>query len=69
MLDVKSFIESHYFEEIGYRDFCDLTQMSQSYLCEIFQNLIGHAPTEYLNHVRMQHARRMLREETLPVKH
>lgn len=68
VLDVKSFIEMHYFEEVGYLEFCNLTQMSQSYLCDIFQNIVGEPPTAYLNNVRLQHARRLLREETLSIK-
>jgi AraC-like DNA-binding protein len=68
VLNVKSFIETHYFEEIGYEDFCNLTQMSQSYVCEIFQNIVGIPPTAYLNNIRLQHARRLLREETLSIK-
>jgi AraC-like DNA-binding protein len=68
VLDVKSFIETHYFEEIGYVEFCAMTQMSQSYLCEIFQNIVGLPPTAYLNNVRLQHAGRLLREESLSIK-
>src|SRR5208282_4331565 len=68
VLDVKSFIETHYFEEIGYAEFCAMTQMSQSYLCEIFQNIIGLPPTAYLNNLRLQHAGRLLREEKLSIK-
>jgi AraC-like DNA-binding protein len=67
-LDVKSFIDAHYFEEISYRDFCELTGMSQSYLCEIFHDIVGSPPAMYLNDVRLQHARRLLREEKLSIK-
>ena len=68
VFDVKNFIDAHYFEEIGYAEFCELTQMSQSYLCEIFHNIVGTPPALYLNDVRLQHARRLLREEKLSIK-
>ncbi len=68
VFDVKSFIDTHYYEEIGYGDFCELTQMSQSYLCEIFHHIVGTPPALYLNDVRLQHARRLLREEKLSIK-
>lgn len=68
VMDVKSFIDAHYFEAIDYRDFCEMTGMSQSYLCEIFHNIVGSPPALYLNDVRLQHARRLLREEKMSIK-
>lgn len=68
VLDLKNFIETHYFEEIGYREFCGLTRMSESYLCQIFQKLVGLPPAVYLNEIRLQHARRLLQEDRMTIK-
>jgi AraC-like DNA-binding protein len=68
VLDVKSFIETHYFEEIGYREFCDTARMSESYLCQAFQRIVGIPPATYLNEVRLQHARRLIVDESLSIK-
>jgi AraC-like DNA-binding protein len=68
IMDIKSFIETHYFEEIGYGDFCERSGLSQSYLCELFQSIVGVPPTQYLNDVRLQQARRLIREERLSIK-
>jgi AraC-like DNA-binding protein len=68
VLDLKSFIDAHYFEDIGYSEFRERTGLSQSYLCENFHNIVGMPPAEYLIDVRLQHARRLLREEKLSIK-
>ncbi len=68
IMDIKSFIETHFFEEIGYADFCERSGLSQSYLCEIFQSIVGVPPTEYLNDVRLQQARRLIRDARLSIK-
>jgi AraC-like DNA-binding protein len=57
---VKHYIESHYAQPIGYREFCSLVRLSKSHLCQVFSQNIGKSPVAYLNEIRINHAARLL---------
>jgi AraC-like DNA-binding protein len=59
-MSVKLHIEGHYGERIDYRDLGQLTGLSKSYLCTVFGRIFGCPPMEYLNDVRLFHARKLL---------
>lgn len=59
---VKDYIDSHYSSPISYEDFCQITRISKSHLCKIFHETIGMSPNQYLNAVRILHAKRLLKE-------
>ncbi|MCZ7646433.1 MAG: helix-turn-helix transcriptional regulator [Planctomycetota bacterium] len=67
-LELKHHIESHYFEDLGYTAFAELTGMSASHLCQVFTQTVGMAPAAYLREVRLQHARQMLEDGRRQVK-
>lgn len=67
VLTMKHHIETHFGEELGSRELSALTRLSGGHLCQAFSRVIGCPPTAYLNRVRLQHARRLLRETTLNV--
>lgn len=67
VLELKEHIERHYREPLGYRDFQAVAQLSKSYLCDAFKSFLGRPPMEYLNEVRLAHARRLLGESKLNV--
>ncbi len=65
---LKQYIDIHYPEPIGYREFRNLTRLSTSHLCRSFGDWLGSTPTAYLNDLRLQHARRLLSDSRLSVK-
>ncbi|GMV82578.1 MAG: hypothetical protein AMXMBFR7_37620 [Planctomycetota bacterium] len=67
-LAVKHFIDSHYFDAIGYAQFCAEARMSKSHLCQEFTRVVGLAPNAYLREIRLHQARLMLREGRHSVK-
>ena len=67
MSELKNYIDNNYAEDIGYKDFCLLTQRSSAYVCSNFKKLTGLGPTEYLIAVRIFHAERLLKNTFLPI--
>lgn len=64
---LKHYIESQYARGIGYPEFCALTRMSESHLCQAFRKLVGVSPARYLRGVRLDHAKRLLETSTMNV--
>jgi AraC-like DNA-binding protein/quercetin dioxygenase-like cupin family protein len=62
VLAVKNMIDTRYAEPLDYDDFCALVNCSPGHLCQAFSVLIGVAPKEYLNRVRIEQAKRLLRD-------
>ncbi|MHC4887590.1 MAG: helix-turn-helix transcriptional regulator, partial [Planctomycetota bacterium] len=61
ILDLKHFIDVHFAEPLTLEQFCARTRLSPSHLCQAFRKCIGLPPNKYLNHVRLEHACRLLR--------
>jgi AraC-like DNA-binding protein len=64
---LKQFIEQHYNEQMDYNKFIALTRLSRGYLCQAFKKLTGHSPSVYLNHIRLEHARRLLTDPCMNI--
>lgn len=64
---LKHYIESQYQKDIGYPEFCGLTKMSESHLCQAFRRLIGVTPGRYLMDIRLDHAKQLIGESTMNV--
>jgi AraC-like DNA-binding protein/quercetin dioxygenase-like cupin family protein len=62
VLAVKNMIDTRYADPLHYSDFCQLVDWSPGHLCQAFSALIGVAPKEYLNLVRIEHAKRLLQD-------
>ena len=61
-------IERTFTEPIPLGDLCRICGgISEQYLCRLFKKHIGMKPTEYINRRRLEYARRLLVETTLPV--
>jgi AraC-like DNA-binding protein len=61
---IKAFIDAEYHRTIGYEDYRGITQFSKSHLCKIFHEVIGTSPNNYLNSIRIFHAKRLLRSSS-----
>lgn len=66
--EIIHYINEHYDDDsISLESISDTFYISPYYLSRIFKNVTGFTYTEYLNHVRIQKAQRMLKESDLKV--
>lgn len=66
--EIIHYINEHYDDDsISLESISDTFYISPYYLSRIFKNVTGFTYTEYLNHVRIQKAQRMLKESNLKV--
>ena len=55
------YIHAHYAQPITLQDICRNVGFTKNYFCRVFSEYAGQAPIHYLNHVRCEDARRLLR--------
>lgn len=58
---VTSYIQRHFNEKISLKELADLAGVTEFYLCQIFRQIIGKTPIEYLIQVRLEKARGYLK--------
>ncbi len=58
--ELKQYIDTHYDQPIGYWDLQRITGLSKSHLCTAFRKAMGCPPMEYLQGVRLAHAKKLL---------
>ena len=61
------FIAEHYDQEITLVDVAEQTHLNPSYLSTLFKQVTGQTFKEYLNHVRIQEAQRLLTHTDYPI--
>ena len=64
---VLDFISYHYANPITVMDMSRLVALERSYLCRTFKNAVGVSPKDYLTKFRLDKARQLLTETTLPI--
>jgi AraC-type DNA-binding domain-containing proteins len=64
---VLQYIEEHYSQKIMLKDLSAIINMSPHHLCRLFKKLMGMPPIEYINHLRINEAMKLLREHHLSV--
>lgn len=64
---IKTYINEHRRENITLNDISSAVYMSTNYICGVFKKECGQTIHDYLLDVKMQEARRMLRETTMKV--
>jgi AraC-like DNA-binding protein/ligand-binding sensor protein len=62
------FIRSNYQRDIDLRVVAKAVYLSPSYFSSLFKRVTGFSFSEYLSHVRLEEAKRLLRETDLPIK-
>lgn len=62
------FIEQHYYTHLDVDLLCKHVNYSRSYLSRLFNDQTGMTIPEYINHVRVRHARELLEKTTLSVQ-
>lgn len=63
----QDFIDEHYTKNIRLKDICKIAMMSVTSFSCVFKQITGKTFTEYLNYLRVCHARRLLVETDLPM--
>lgn len=64
----KRFMDNNYYERITMLQVADYVSLSEKHLCRKFRRVYGLPPQKYLLQVRMEKARKLLRESELMVK-
>jgi AraC family transcriptional regulator of arabinose operon len=63
------FIEDHIHRQIAIAELAQRVGVSEQYFCEIFKNVTGKRPMEYINQRRIERAKELLvREPELPIQ-
>ncbi len=62
IVKAKRYIDEHYGEAITLQMLADMCYMNQNYFSAVFRDQVGMNYVKYLNMVRMEHAKSMLRE-------
>lgn len=58
----------HYDSNLSLEDYADMCTMSKYHFIRVFEKIVGSAPIEYRNNIRLQHAADLLLEERLAVE-
>lgn len=64
---VIDFMESNYHDKIYLEQLSEMSHMSTRNFQRIFRKAVGSSPSDYLLQIRLQKARKLLRESELPV--
>ena len=64
---IKKYIENNYMNDINLDILAEELNFTPSYICRIFKNNTGIRITEYLNQVRIEQAKRLIRQTNLKV--
>ncbi|WP_237389542.1 response regulator transcription factor [Bacillus sp. USDA818B3_A] len=64
---VRQYLDQHYASEISLTSLSELFHINSAYLSETFKNYVGQNFSDYLVNVRMEKAKRFLRDEELKI--
>ncbi|MEC0124399.1 ABC transporter substrate-binding protein [Paenibacillus pabuli] len=62
------YVEDHYAEEITVQKLAQLASIRPVQYTTLFRQLTGHKPLDYVNHVRIKHAKEWLRKSDEPLR-
>ncbi len=65
--DAVTYIRNHYTEEFSCAELAEICYMSRAQMYRLFQSRMDCTPTEYKNRLRVDQAKSMLRNDTIPV--
>lgn len=67
MVDAQQFLHDHFTDGLNFSQLAQQLNMSQRTLNRRFKLAIGTSPSQYLQHLRLDHARELLRDSNLTV--
>ena len=62
------YVKKNYMNKVTLEQLAELTNLHPNYLCTLFRKYTGTSPMTYLSRVRMQRARKLLRETDLNIR-
>lgn len=65
--DIISYIDFHYFEDLGLNRFAEMFNISKTYLSNLFKKETGVTLTDYIHQTRMRKAITLLNSSSLPM--
>ena len=68
IFSVISYINEHYKDKISLDKLASVATLNKSYLVRLFRREIGTTPMDYLNHVRLTNAKKMLLNSNVSLK-
>jgi AraC-like DNA-binding protein len=63
------YIHEHYHENLSVQQLAELEHYNRSYYCEWFHKVTGKSPSAYIQEVRLNKAKELLRDTDLPILH
>ena len=66
---VTGYMRDNLDEDIGLQELADVVGLSRFYFCSAFRMATGHTPHEWLTRLRIEHARRLLAIQSMPITH
>ena len=60
ILDIQRYIDAHYMEKIDLTLLARIGSMSREHLCRRFKHIVGRSPIDYIQSVRLFHAKQSL---------
>ena len=64
---VTSFISAEYSKPYSLDDYAKMASMSKFHFLRVFESITGSSPIEYRNRIRIENAKELLEDTTLPV--
>ena len=64
---IQNYIQNNYFRKLSVREICQCTQMHPDYAGKLFKKETGMSLIDYLNHFRIQKAKRLLLDADLSI--
>lgn len=64
---VLQYVDEHYNQKITLEKLAAMANMSRPHLCRLFKSMTGMPPIEYINHLRINAAMKLLQQQHLPI--
>lgn len=64
---VLQYVDEHYNQKITLEQLAAMANVSRHHLCRLFKSMTGMPPIEYINHLRINAAMKLLQQHRLPV--
>ena len=60
-------INRDYSSDLSLEDYAKISQMSKFHFLRVFKEIVGVSPIEYRNNIRLEHAKELLEDISLPI--
>jgi AraC-like DNA-binding protein len=67
IVEIKQYLQTHMDQIVSLADLVDIVHLTPTYICRTFKKESGFSPMDYLLHIRMTEAEKLLAHTDLPV--